>query len=178
MVDSRETSQNDPVLYREVRSFARRRAILPFAFTTVFLVFLMVNLGTSNSGEGMGRNVLVGSSLLVLLQFGAVPFLIWREEDEAMMAVRPTATRDEKGWQQQQQPLRQHQKRRKRPPPPQQQQQQQQQLQRQRQQHQQEEQQRQRRRRRRQPQLEEEKEEEEEEKMVVVVEELEFSMPM
>ncbi|CAM9499525.1 unnamed protein product [Scytosiphon promiscuus] len=79
-----ESSQGDAALYREVRSFARRRAILPFVFTTAFLLFLLVNLGESSSDEGMGRKVLIGGFALAFLQFVLIPLLIWRPADERM----------------------------------------------------------------------------------------------
>eukprot|EP00903_Cladosiphon_okamuranus_P020047 g18414.t1 len=80
-----ESSQGDEQLYREVRSFARRRAILPFLFTTAVLLFLLVNLGASSSDEDMPRKVLIGAFLLAFLQLGIIPLLIWRPVDERTM---------------------------------------------------------------------------------------------
>lgn len=62
-VHIRESSQSDEVLYREVRSFARRRAILPFVFTSAILLFLLINLGASSSDQAMPRKVLIGTRM-------------------------------------------------------------------------------------------------------------------
>lgn len=78
----RGESKNDNVLYHEVRNFARSRAILPLVCSSVLLLFLAINLGTSSTEEGMGRNVLIGSFVVVFFQFVIVPALIWRKEDE------------------------------------------------------------------------------------------------
>lgn len=77
-----ESSQGDYSLFREVRAFARKRAILPFVFTTAFLLFLLVNLGSSSSDEKMGQKVLIGALLLAFLQFCIIPAIIWRPSDE------------------------------------------------------------------------------------------------
>ncbi|CAM9625550.1 unnamed protein product [Ectocarpus sp. 6 AP-2014] len=82
MIPNPETNQSDPVLFREVRAFARRRATLPFVFMTLLLLFLLINLGVSSSAEGMGRKVLIGSAILFALQFVVVPLLVWRPSDE------------------------------------------------------------------------------------------------
>ncbi|CAM9298163.1 unnamed protein product, partial [Hapterophycus canaliculatus] len=84
-----ESSQGDADLYEEVRSFARKRAILPFVFTTALLLFLLVNLGASSSDEHMGRKVLIGGFALAFLQFVVVPLLIWRPIDERMTPLKP-----------------------------------------------------------------------------------------
>lgn len=78
----REACRADPVLYKEVRQFARMKYVFPFIVTTVMLVFLLVNLGASSSDSDMPKKVLIGGLFLVLLQFVVVPLLIWRPSDE------------------------------------------------------------------------------------------------
>ncbi|CAM9552656.1 unnamed protein product, partial [Ectocarpus sp. 13 AM-2016] len=90
MIPNPETNQSDPVLFREVRAFARRRAVLPFVFMTLLLLFLLINLGMSSSVEGMDRKVLIGSAVLFALQFMVVPLLVWRPSDELWLpAITP-----------------------------------------------------------------------------------------
>ncbi|CAM9659287.1 unnamed protein product, partial [Sphacelaria rigidula] len=86
-----ESSHDDAVLYHEVMRFARARAILPFVFSTVLVILLLVNLGVSSSEEGMDEKVRIGAIALYWglwlfgLQFIMIPLLIWRPSDESML---------------------------------------------------------------------------------------------
>ncbi|CAN0428736.1 unnamed protein product, partial [Ascophyllum nodosum] len=71
-----EASEKDAALYKEVHDFARARSILPFAISTLALVFLLVNLGASSSYRGMWKKVLIGAIVLAFFQFVIVPILI------------------------------------------------------------------------------------------------------